>query len=461
MVYASQFGFRAGGDPAENSRALQKAVDMGGYVTADGQGIADVSIPVRLHDDTTLFFEPGLVLRRNPCPKGIPEKQGASDAANGYVLVNDGAFTGKKNHHITVDGLHLICNGIMSFGSAYLNPLTVPGLRGMIAFYHVTDLTITGFETYDLPAGDFAVHVCDFENLRIENVRIEGRKDAVHLGCGSKFVIRHGIFRTFDDPIALNAHDYATSNPMLGWITDGVIEDCWDLDDKDTTGFFCRILAGSWCDWKPGMQIQNSDTVVYDHRLYRAFLDADGKIFESKTPPTHKTGTEVIDGIPWCMVQEGDIHNCGCKNIVFRDIRLEKHRPTAFSFHFDKDAFSRSVYPYSEMPRQTGILFDNVRMSAEIPLFLVAVTPVDEIKIRSSELINTRIALGDIRTPGETYDETPVTLEGCRIVSDEGSVPLADACDGRSIRLRTALCSVSGKPQVAGNVTVGENDLGL
>ena len=32
----------------------------------------------------------------------------------------------------------------------------------------------------------------------------------------------------------------------MGWIEDGLIEDCYDLADEDTTGYFCRILAGAW-----------------------------------------------------------------------------------------------------------------------------------------------------------------------------------------------------------------------
>ena len=38
------------------------------------------------------------------------------------------------------------------------------------------------------------------------------------------FTISKGVFRTFDDTIALQAHDYATSSSALGWIDDGVIE---------------------------------------------------------------------------------------------------------------------------------------------------------------------------------------------------------------------------------------------
>ena len=40
---------------------------------------------------------------------------------------------------------------------------------------------------------------------------------------------------TFDDAIALNAHDYATSNPELGWIENGVIENCHDLNAEKLT----------------------------------------------------------------------------------------------------------------------------------------------------------------------------------------------------------------------------------
>ena len=209
----------------------------------------------------------------------------------------------------------------------------------------------------DLPPLSFGLHVCTFEDIRLENLNIQGRKDAVHLGTGKRFVIRHGIFRTFDDPVALNAHDYAVANPQLGWIEDGLIEDCFDLPDKETTGYFCRILAGSWCDWYKGMEIQNSDTVVSNGRIYRAFQQPDGKKYTSVTPPSHKAGMEILDGIHWVMVQEGSIYNCGCRNIHFKDIHLQKEREVALSIHFDHDRYSRSVYPGSEMPVQENIIF--------------------------------------------------------------------------------------------------------
>lgn len=67
---------------------------------------------------------------------------------------------------------------------------------------------------------------------------IKGMKDGVHLGRGNGFTISNCVFQTFDDAIALNAHDYSIGNPELGWIENGVIENCHDLSAENTTGFF-------------------------------------------------------------------------------------------------------------------------------------------------------------------------------------------------------------------------------
>ena len=36
--------------------------------------------------------------------------------------------------------------------------------------------------------------------------------------------------------------------PIPRWVGSRMvlIEDCYDLADEDTTGYFCRILAGAW-----------------------------------------------------------------------------------------------------------------------------------------------------------------------------------------------------------------------
>lgn len=114
-----------------------------------------------------------------------------------------------------------------------------------ISFFYAKDIRIERFRCNDLTKMQFGIHIGTFEDLIIDDVIIKGEKDGVHLGRGKRFTIRNGIFQTFDYAIALNTHNYTTSNPELGWIENGIIENCHDLNAENTTGYFCRILAGA------------------------------------------------------------------------------------------------------------------------------------------------------------------------------------------------------------------------
>lgn len=389
VVNARDFGFLPENDGAENSKALNEAVKNGGEIHIDSEGIYEVSDIVILKSNTTLIFGDNVSIKR------IHSKSGDS-----YLFINEGAYSKEYDENIKIHGLKLICNGIFDMPD---NEFYIPGMKGHLSFFYVKNLEITDFEVHDLPAPGFAIHVCTFENIKIENCVIEGKKDGVHLGRGKDFVIRNCSFKTFDDPIALNAHDYSTSNPQLGWIENGIIENCTDLDDVSTAGYFCRILAGSWCDWQENMIIRNSDTVVSNGRVYRALMSPDGTEYVSKTAPTHLEGVKTVDGIKWVMVQKDVIYNCGCRNIHFKDIYLKKKRAVAFSVHFDDDNRSRSYYPDSSAPVQTDISFENINIENKIPFLINAVTPLDRIKLKSTNLKDSVIALDTIRSASPSY----------------------------------------------------------
>ena len=129
-----------------------------------------------------------------------------------------------------------------------------------------------------------------------------------------------------------------------------MVTNCHDLAKGDErAAFFCRILAGAWIDWKPGMEVQQADTVVSEGRLYRFQGSPDGKVWKSLTRPTHTRGAVVLDGINWGFVQDDVTYSAGVRNVVFRDIFLEKPG-TAFSIHFDNGKASRSYYPAPRYP---------------------------------------------------------------------------------------------------------------
>ena len=97
------------------------------------------------------------------------------------------------------------------------------------------------------------------------------------------------------------------------------------------------------------MEVQQSDAAVSGGIIYRVQGVANGPTRKSMKRPTHKNGNQVIDGITWRAVQEDVVYTAGVRNVIFRDIFLEKPR-TAFSIHFDNDGHSRSNYPGAEIP---------------------------------------------------------------------------------------------------------------
>ncbi|NJK93773.1 MAG: hypothetical protein HC905_01550 [Bacteroidales bacterium] len=417
---AAGFGFSPLASGSENTRAMQKAVENGGTIIVSTPGTYNMAGTVYLGSNTTLKFGNGVFLRKT-------DEKGAFT----HVFLNKGALTKTYDENIVIEGLNLFVNGVDKAMDE------VFGLRGQIAFFYVKDLKIERFRCPDLAKAQFGIHVCTFEDLLINDVIIKGDKDGVHLGRGKRFRISNGVFQTYDDAIALNAHDYATSNPELGWIEDGVIENCHDLAAPKTTGYFCRILAGGWIDWKPGMQVQQSDAVVSNGRIYRVQAKPDGTVYTSNTQPVHEKGSQVIDGIKWGMVQEDVTYTAGVRNIVFRDIYLEKPR-TGFSIHFDNDRYSRSYYPGAQVPMQEQLLFDNIRVKYEQSTELISVgTPVDVITITNSSLKNNRINFHGNKAMND-YLPTRINIYGCVFNCDKSMDLVTNNVDNKEIILKTS-----------------------
>lgn len=396
MTDAFDHGFSPDASGVENQAALQLAVDGGGTIAVTLPGTYALAGTVFVGGDTTLRFGAGVFVKK------VPERGPFT-----HVFLNKGALTKTVDERIRIEGLNVIVNGVdvRTFAEVF-------GLHGQIAFFYVKDLRITGFRCHDLGKIQYGIHVCTFEDLHVEDIIIHGGKDGVHLGRGKRFTIRDGVFATGDDAIALNAHDYDVGNPELGWIENGVVENCHDLNRGSEVGFFCRILAGAWTDWHAGLEVQKSDTVVSAGRLYRVRADPDGKVYCSITPPTHVTGGQVHDGIRWEHVQDDVTYTAGVRNVAFRDIFLEKPR-TAFSIHFDNDRWSRSYYPGAPIPLQENLVIENVTVLHDRPTdFLSVNTPVDTVTILNSRFRDNRLRFhGKIAL--DALDKTRLNLLGC------------------------------------------------
>ncbi|MCG6187589.1 glycoside hydrolase family protein [Maribellus maritimus] len=425
---ASEFGFSPDASGVENVKALQKAVDQTGTIIVNQPGTYKVAGTTYIGSNTSVEFGKGVILQK------VDEVGSFS-----HVILNKGALTRTWDEHITIKGLHISVNGVVKrFDQIF-------GLRGQLAFFYVKDLRIEGFRCYDIEGVQFSIHVCTFEDLLIDDTILEGDKDGIHLGRGNRFKISNAVFKTLDDALALNAHDYATSNPEVGWIENGVIENCYDLslEGQPLVGYFCRILAGGWVDWKEGLELQNADAVVSGGRIYRVDgIGDDGKPLKkkwvTKTRPAHKEGTVVLDGIKWVMMQDDVQYTAGVRNVVFRDIFLEKPRST-FSIHFDNSSWSRSYYPGAEIPEQKKLLFDNVTVLHDGKLPFVKVnTPVDVFTITNCSLRNSGILFHGKKGYVPDYGTTQINFYGNILNKDGEMLFLENRVPGKNIILKTS-----------------------
>ena len=443
---AATFGFSPDASGRDNTKALQRAVDQGGTIVVSQPGTYSIADTVYIGGNTSLIFGNNVFLKKVDEPDAFSQ-----------VLLNKGALTKTYDQNITIDGLQIIVNGVDD------RKFHVNGLRGQLAFFYVKDLRIDRFRCLDLGQVQYGIQVCAFEDLIINDVIIKGNKDGVHLGRGRRFTISNGIFQTFDDAIALNAHDYATSNPELGWIQDGVVENCYDLNAEKTTGYFCRILAGAWIDWKSGMEVQQSDSVVSDGRIYRVQAKPDGTVYKSLTRPTFANGSLILDGINWAMVQTNVTYTAGVRNVVFRDIFLEKPR-TAFSIHFDNDKYSRSYYPGAKIPMQEQLVFDNVRVLYDQKTdFLTIGTPVDVVTFMNCSFRNNSINFhGNQSMPD--YLKTRINMFGCVFNYPKTMDLVVNSVPNKTIAVKTSASvelsdSFSAKVIPGGGIITVNSDL--
>jgi polygalacturonase len=396
---AADFGLSAGSTGTENQTALQAALDMGGTVIVSAGGVYPISGTVYIGGNTELILGSNVFLKK------VNENGDFS-----HVILNKGAKSKTYDEHITIKNLQIIVNGVDA------RKFEIFGLHGQLAFFYVKDLRIEGFRCMDLGKWQYGIHICTFYDVIIDGAIIKGGKDGIHFGRGKRFTVRDCVFETYDDAIALNAHDYDVGNPELGWIENGVIMNCHDLNDSENRppiGYFCRVLAGGWIDWFEGIRVRKSDTVVSGGRLYRVSAQPDGTIYISRTMPSHESGSAVLDGIEWIAVQNGVTYTAGVRNVSFQNIFLEKPRPSAFSFHFDDDIYSRSYYPGADVPMQERLRFDNIYVlfGEKTDLFSVY-TPIDTITISGSDIGNCRISFysNDAVTD---YKPTVINMYGC------------------------------------------------
>lgn len=347
-----------------------------------------------------------------------------------HIILNKGALSRTYNHNITLTGLDIRVN------SVDLPTSTIYGLRGHVAFFYIKDLKVERFRCSGLVNGQFALHICTFEDLLINDVIIKGKKDGIHLGPGKRFRISNGVFQTGDDAIALVPGDWVSANPEFGNLEDGVIENCSDIPDDYLEGAFSKIVASAWVDWKPGIAVRHGDAVVSNGRIYRVVAKLDNRVYTSRTQPTFEKGTAVLDSINWLMFQTDTIHTAVVKNVVFRDIFLKSVR-VPFQLMSYSNKWSHSYYKGAQLPIQGPLSFENVTMISDNKKALVSIsTPCSSLTIRNSVLQNNWIEFQHA-ADYDQYPKTYVSFTNCQFNAAGDYTLIKNKSKGKEVYVKT------------------------
>lgn len=289
---AADYGFLPTADATQNVAALQKALDGGNKtLTISRPGVYLLNKTLYIDSETDLRFGQGVILKKTKTGGGYSN-----------IFINRGAATREWNHDISIDGLRISVNNVeTTWGD--VDPLF--GARGQVMMLFIRNFKLTNFKCLDLGHAQYAVQACKFENIKIEGFEIRGDKDGIHLGAGRQFVIRDGITETGDDAVPLNAHDWPGSQPLLGDIVDGLVENVYDMPrQKKPVGYFARLLTSAWGEWHDGIRLQRGDTVLNGTNVYRVMMPIGVEEYVSHEAPVHTAGAwEDSNGLRfvWCQ----------------------------------------------------------------------------------------------------------------------------------------------------------------
>ena len=334
FVDAADYGFDPSNTGSGNAAALNTALS-GGYKTVVIQkpGTYLIGDTILLYDNTTLICGNGVLLKK-------------SDNTFTHVFLNYGAETRTTNNNITIIGVHIFLNG-----NGALNAVdsALYGLRGVMAFLCIKNLTIDNYTITDLGTAQYALHINTFEQVVISNCNIQGNKDGIHVSDGSFLTIRGCYLNTYDDPIALNSSDWDSSNCVDGTISYVLIENC--ITQTTGEGRYL-MLTGAFVDWFDGMDIVRGDRVVSNGKVYRAVgigTTADVH-YTSHTQPTIDTYTGTQNdtgGFKWKLMKLSEFYRTDVKYVTIRNCN---NRGNIIGVSIDtiksgSPIWNRSIYP--------------------------------------------------------------------------------------------------------------------
>ena len=432
----------------DNAAALQALFDLGGgTIYIDLPGIYDIGSCLEIGSNTSLI-----------CGKDVYLRKITTDSRGLLYNKSSQKTDGSFDTNITIDGLNVIINNIPNGGHL------IDGMRSHIGFRHAKYVVFKNVTCTDLTGQAFFSQWSQCENVIIDNLHVEGDKDAIHVSGGVKNLhISNCKFMTNDDCVGLNAHDYPTSSPEWGDIENVLIENCYDMANPNQHGgLFVRMLSGSWNDWNNGGQYVHGDSVVSNGNVYVLVMTEGSTVYTSTSQPTHTKGYHTYpDGLQWRFVHSGAMYHCECKNVTVRSCYLLKDRSVAMATRYEQSYFSHSYDEGSHAIPHHNLIIDDIHCIGTIDVLLASLSPIDAVKIINSDInCNTMFSVSTIAEAYENNMETALNLLN-NTYNMGGTAKAVTVSGNRHVTLTidSSININNFDGDTTGNVTTKKNDL--
>jgi hypothetical protein len=116
----------------------------------------------------------------------------------------------------------------------------------------------------------------------------------------------------------------------------------------------------------------------------------------------------------WACVRNEAVYDCGCRNIVFRDLHLQKERNIAFHISLNYDSYARSYSQGCKPIPQGNFTFERIFVENKINMLLCSNYPSENISVYDTDLKDTKIDFRARRIEGLSYPTVDLTLDGVK-----------------------------------------------
>lgn len=210
--------------------------------------------------------------------------------------------------------------------------------NGDLSFNQVYDLILRDIIIRNGDPILFGIHLQSVKNAEINDYYYDGDKDGIHINGGCENIIIDGFdISSFDDAFGIMTDDYPRVQHNTKDIRNIEIKNGISRARDPQSGFFLRLMTGSWEQWKEGNKYNIGHTVNFKNRQYKKLNRSE---IISQFPPIHLTGDSLYpDGIIWRYIGEGNNKTSNIYNIRLSNITLEDGRDIVRTVNADSNDY--------------------------------------------------------------------------------------------------------------------------